>query len=330
MQVRRWLLEGKSPSEEGWLRSVVVIVLLVALVVLAITVGAEHKAASSADTPPGTTTSVPVPAGAEAIDPSYFAAGSCVRYPPTQGNLHKTVFLDAGHGGQDPGAVGTTESGKTIYEADETLPVELDTMALLRAEGFTVVVSRTRASTVLKLKPGDLSEGVLSLVGAHDEVAARDICANDAQADVLVGIYFDWGDSPSAAGSLTTYDADRPFSSSNLKLSKLLQNSELAALNAEGWQIPNDGVLDDNGMGSSNGDPAAGGLAAEAAEYDHVMLIGPAMTDYFSTPSQMPGAIIEPLYITDPFEGSIAASAHGQEVMAEGIATGIERYFGLK
>ncbi len=228
----------------------------------------------------------------------------------------------------DPGAVGTTSSGKTIYEANETLAVELAAMALLRADGFTVVASRTTNSTVLRLQPGDESEGVLSLQGAHNEVAARDICANDAKANLLVGIYFDWGSSPSAAGSVTTYDAARPFSASNLRFARLLQDFVLSKLNAQGWAIPNDGVLNDVGMGSSNGDPYDGGLGEESLAYDHLMLLGPAMAGYFTSPSDMPGALIEPLYITDPFEGSIADSSHGQTVMAEGIATAVEKYFG--
>jgi hypothetical protein len=98
-------------------------------------------------------------------------------------------------------------------------------------------------------------------------------------------------------------------------------------MNKRGWQIPNAGVLDDVGMGSSNGDPSAGGLAAMALEYDHLMLIGPAMKEYFSTPSQMPGAIIEPLFITDPFEGSIAANSKDQRIIAAGMAEAVEKYF---
>ena len=31
----------------------------------------------------------------------------------------------------------------------------------------------------------------------------------------------------------------------------------------------------------------------------------------------MPGAVVEPLYITDPFEGSIADSSAGQETIAD-------------
>jgi N-acetylmuramoyl-L-alanine amidase len=40
----------------------------------------------------------------------------------------------------------------------------------------------------------------------------------------------------------------------------------------------------------------------------------------------MPGALIEPLYLTDPFEGSLANSAHGKAVIARGVATAIEQF----
>jgi N-acetylmuramoyl-L-alanine amidase len=260
------------------------------------------------------------------LDPSAFAAGACEAFEPTKGDRHETVFLDAGHGGIDPGGVGTTEAGKTIYEAEETLPVELKAMALLRAKGFRVVVSRTKASTVVRLSAADESGGVLTLQGSHDDVVARDECANDADARALVGIYFDAGASPQNAGSLTAYDAARPFAAENLTLATLVQTDVLDGMNAQGWAIPNDGVEPDTTLGSYVGDPSAGGIAGEAASYNHLLLLGPALAGYFSTPSQMPGAVIEPLYITDPFEGTIADSTQGQMVIARGIATAIEKF----
>jgi len=188
---------------------------------------------SSSDPPnkagPAATVSVGTP-----IDPAFFAPGACLVYPPTAGDRHETVFLDAGHGGIDPGGVGTTTDGQTIYEADETLPVELDAMTLLRAKGYRVVVSRTEASTVLRLGPADTDAGVLSVLGAHDDVAARDVCANDSGANILVGIYFDAGVSSENAGSITAYDADRPFSAANIKLAGLLQADVLADMDAQG------------------------------------------------------------------------------------------------
>jgi N-acetylmuramoyl-L-alanine amidase len=270
--------------------------------------------------------SAPSPPAETQLDPSAFATGACEAFEPTKGDRHETVFLDAGHGGIDPGGVGTTESGKTIYEADETLPVELDAMALLRAKGFRVVVSRTKASTVVRLSAADESGGVLTLQGSHDDVVARDECANDADARALVGIYFDAGASPQNAGSLTAYDAARPFAAENLTLATLVQTDVLDGMNAKGWGIPNDGVQPDTTLGSYVGDPSSGGIAGEAASYNHLLLLGPASAGYFSTPSQMPGAVIEPLYLTDPFEGTIADSGQGQTVIARGIATALEKF----
>jgi N-acetylmuramoyl-L-alanine amidase len=254
-----------------------------------------------------------------AVAPSLFAKGACEAFAPTGPDRHLTVFLDAGHGGVDPGAEGETENGTTIYEADETLPVELDATALLRSAGFRVVVSRTGATNVARLGPADLENGSLSDQGVHDDVAARAVCANDAGANLLVGIYFDSGATPANAGSVTGYDAVRPFAAANLRFADLLQSDVLSALNAQGWQIPDEGVLPDGDLGSAD--------SQTAINYGHLLLLGPADPGWFDTPSQMPGALIEPLFITDPFEGSIAASAKGQEVIAGGIAAAVEAYF---
>jgi N-acetylmuramoyl-L-alanine amidase len=202
-------------------------------------------------------------------------------------------------------------------------------MKLLRAQGFQVVVSRTLASSVVRLVPSDISNGVLTEKGAHDDVAARDICANLTKASVLVGIYFDSGTSPENGGSVTAYDHSRPFWRQSLRLASLVQGDVLAAMNAQRWAIPSEGALPDSGLGSSVPTAAGTGgpLAADAALYDHLMLLGPARRGYFSTPSDMPGTVVEPLFITDPFEGSIAASTKGQDVIASGIALAIEHYF---
>lgn len=314
--------QSPRPRRRNGFRIAVALALVVGAVILGVL-------ATITDGPPGITETDPLhtSTAAHALDPAMFASGSCIAYPPTAGkNRGATVFLDAGHGGIDPGGVGITRSGTSISEADETLSVELDVMALLRAKGFRVVVSRTVNSTVLRLGPKDVSGQLLTLQGVFDEVAARDLCANDARAMVLVGIYFDASGSPENAGSITAYDADRSFSAANLALANLIQNDVLANMNAQGWSIPNDGVLPDTGLGSLSGDPATGGIAGEAAAYDHLLLIGPAMTGYFTTPSEMPGAVVEPLYITDPFEGSISDSIAGQKAIAQGIASAVEQF----
>lgn len=295
---------------------------LIAAVVVAIVAGIATNSGNSGNSGKsgvqGATATHPATQAAQAVDPTRFVSGACMAYPPTTGDNHRTVFLDAGHGGIDPGSVGRTTSGKTIEEADLTLPVELDAMALLRAKGYRVVVSRTRSSTVARMTPADLDGNLMTAQGVHDDVAARAICANEGHADVLVGIYFDAG-APDNAGSVTGWDAARPFAAKNLKLARLVQHDVLHAMNAQGWGIPSEGVQPDEDLGSS--------INSIANQYGHLMLLGPAYQNWFTTPSEMPGALIEPLFITDPFEGSIADSAKGQKVIAGGIAQAVEQFF---
>jgi N-acetylmuramoyl-L-alanine amidase len=266
------------------------------------------------------------PTGPTALDPAAFSPGACMAYAPLQGDRHRTVFLDAGHGGVDPGGIGSTEGGQSVDESQVNLQIELATMALLREDGFRVVVSRTANSSVTRLTPADLDQGILSLQGSHDDVVARDLCADLGHANVLVGIYMDSGASGLDAGSVAIYDDARPFAAQNEKLATLLQTHVLGAMNAHGWDIPNDGVATDATFGSYVGNPQDGGLSQAAANYDHLLLLGPAQPGYFENPSTMPGAVIEPLYLTDPFEGSIADSAEGQRVIARGLATAIEAF----
>jgi N-acetylmuramoyl-L-alanine amidase len=263
-----------------------------------------------------------------ALDPTAFSPGACMAYAPTAGDRHTTVFLDAGHGGLDPGAVGTTSSGAAVDEGTVTLPVELDAARLLRAAGYRVVVSRTTDSNVVRLTAAERSGGVLSLQGVHDDVAARDVCANLSGAAVLIGIYFDSGASASDGGSVTTYDAARPFRAANLRLATLVQKDTLAAMNAQGWQIPDDGVQPDSVEGSLVPTSSSSPIAVAAAHYGHVLLLGPAAPGFFATPSSMPGALIEPLFVTDPFEGTLAASPQAQQVIAGGIVLAVEQYLG--
>jgi N-acetylmuramoyl-L-alanine amidase len=257
---------------------------------------------------------------ATALDPSFFASGACTEFTPGSGPIrHDTVFIDAGHGGIDPGGEGQTSSGATVTESVVNLNVALDAMKLLTSEGYRVVLSRTQQTTVLKLAPVDTDEGLLSVTGVEQDLAARDVCANDAHANLLIGIYMNAG-AADEAGSVTVYDAARPFSSSSERFANILQTDVLAKLNAQGYQIPNGGVSTDAGFGST--------VSEAGVSYGHLELLGPAYPQNgFTTPSQMPGALIEPLFLTDPFEATIAASDNGQQLIAEGVTDAVGQYF---
>ena len=134
------------------------------------------------------------------------------------------------------------------------------------------------------------------------------------------GIYFDAGGSTYNAGAVTGYDTDRPFTAQNLRLATLVQNDVLGAMNAQGWGIPNLGVTDDSQLGGPALSAAAGRLRAPFAP-------GPGRPGLVLHAEPDARRAIEPLFITDPYEGTQAASRSGQQVIAGGLAQAIEQYF---
>ena len=262
----------------------------------------------------------PAQAASRPVSPSRFDPGSCVLFTPTAGNRHLRVFIDAGHGGIDPGGTGTTLAGRTVSEAPLNVLVARDAAALLRRRGFSVVLSRTGPNPVARARPGDFAGGVYTVLGERRELVARNLCANLSHANIVLGIDEDAAASPQAAGSVTLYDAQRPYHAANLRLATLVQRDVLASLAASGHSVPNLGVHNDVGYG----DLASAGAQA----YGHLTLLGPPKRGYLRTPTLVPAALIEPLFLTNPPEATLADSAAGQEAIARGLAQAAEQFLG--
>lgn len=252
---------------------------------------------------------------------SLLAPGACIEYSPSSGNNHHTVFLDAGHGGPDPGTEGTGPHGGTIFEKNITLPVVMETMRLLTSNGYHVVLSRNADQGVARTRPGYIAGGSYTAAGAHAETAARAACANAARAQLLLSVHMNAYADPSVGGVETAYDPDRPFSAQNRRFATLVQSAVLHTLAAKGWSLPDRGVQPDTAVGT----PA---LTAQGAAYGHLMILGPALRGWFDNPSRMPGALCEPLFLTDPGEAAVAVSSSGRRALADAFATAVEKYFG--
>jgi N-acetylmuramoyl-L-alanine amidase len=238
---------------------------------------------------------------------------------PTAGDRHLHVFIDAGHGGPDPGGVGRTSAGRAIGEAPLNVLVAADAAARLRRHGFTVVLSRTGADAVARPMSGDLAGGAFTPTGSHRDLVARDLCADLTHADAVIGIDFNAAGSPSAAGSVTLYDAVRPYARASLRLAQLVQREVVGSLRVAGVAVPDLGVHTDVGFGSA--------LTQADRAYGHLLLLGPAKRGYLDTPTMAPAALIEPLFLTDPPEASVADSRAGQEAIARGLADAVARFF---
>lgn len=86
------------------------------------------------------------------------------------------LYLDAGHGGFDTGAVATLGDGKTLAEKDLVLALALDAASELRALGYTVHLSRkddrrhtytTSADEVYARRADAAARGTTLLLSIH-------------------------------------------------------------------------------------------------------------------------------------------------------------------
>jgi N-acetylmuramoyl-L-alanine amidase len=247
--------------------------------------------------------------------PRGMATGTCVEYRPTGPDRHRTVFVDPGHGGPDPGGLGIG-----LAEKDVTLAVGLKLRDRLRSDGFRVVMSRVSDTSVAKLADVQVVNGAITASGVHVDTIARIDCANSAAADALVALHFNAFDDPTATGSEIFYDDVRTFSPASKALADDLDGGLQASFTAAGWQVYDRGVLSDAATGAS-------GLTPAADAYGRLMEIGPAQAGWNDYPSKMPGALVEPLFLTAPAEAAVAGSGRGQQAIAGGLEQGLLAYF---
>ena len=242
-----------------------------------------------------------------------YAAGACQAQAPTGKSRGRTVFVDAGHGGPDPGVTGV--AGRQVpRESVAALAVARQLAAQLRADGYRVVLSRTGDTTVRRFPPDELDGGALDATQVREDLQARVRCANDAHAQVLLSVHFNGYGDASVGGSQTIYDEARPFSADSRRLAQAVQAALLQRLG-----LDDRGVITDDGLDAPT-------LSDRADVYGHLVLLGPAQPGWLDQGTAMPGALVEPLFLTRPDEAAMVTSAGGQRRVAGALAAGLERY----
>jgi N-acetylmuramoyl-L-alanine amidase len=240
-------------------------------------------------------------------------SGACMSLAATHAGSGQTVFIDPGHGGLDPGVVGGTAAHQ-VLEKDATLAVALRLSELLRAAGYRVVMARTQDTTVIKLSASDSVYGSLTASAEHRDLEARAACANAAGAAALLSIHFDAFGDPSVGGTETFYDAARTFAPASLKLATDVQAALVAALGTADRGVWTDDQL------------AAPTLTTTGSTYNHLIELGPLSAGWVDAPSQMAGALVEPLFLTKPSEAQTAADPAGQQEIAAALEAGLVKF----
>jgi N-acetylmuramoyl-L-alanine amidase len=216
-----------------------------------------------------------------------------------------SIVIDAGHGGREIGSSFIFPDGLILREKDLALEVANRTATILREGGFRVVQTRTTdepANTEMKDLNGD---GRVSLT---DELQSRLDLANNACGSLLLSIHFNGSVNVNHRGVTVYYNAARTFSRRSLYFSNLVSREVVAGLRQAGYDTHDRGVQTDT----------------QALGDGHFYMLGPGAV----RPSQMPGALLESLFLTNPQDAQALRDPRIREALAQGAANAIRLYYG--
>ncbi|MGE5541866.1 MAG: SH3 domain-containing protein [Bacillota bacterium] len=122
----------------------------------------------------------------------------------------KTIVLDPGHGGRDPGAIGQ----RGLYEKEPNLKIALALKPLLEKAGAKVVLTRSGDSTPSVAEPG----------GDHyGDLASRVALVDSSGADLFLSIHNNSNTNRSKSGSTMYYASSSLNAAASRALSEALQ-----------------------------------------------------------------------------------------------------------
>lgn len=201
------------------------------------------------------------------------------------------VGLDPGHSFADVGAVG---GGVKEYEI--TLPIAMRVKELLEEQGLTVALSRQDEYPLTDFSDPDPTERI------RIEQEARIAAVGKARA--YISIHFNGYGDPRVRGAETYYNGDN-HGRDSLLLARAIQSALIAEVSyTTGYPLPNRGVKEDLWAGKP---------------YGH----------FFSLRGDMPSALVEAMFLSNPREAALMAKGEAREAVAKGIAAGILEYFQL-
>ncbi|MGB3305883.1 MAG: N-acetylmuramoyl-L-alanine amidase [Thermomicrobiales bacterium] len=263
--------------------------------------------------------------------------GTPQKQPTAPRDNQEVVCIDPGHGGWDYGYQRTwqdgTPQGPPLNESELNLGMAYMLKERLESEGITVVMTRTGGEAV-NIYGEDVNgdgrtifdggdDAARKQNGDWDEIQARINVCNDAHADIMISLHLNGTrELPDARGYevyFTTYPT-RPFGQLSQQLAESVYRRMFQAMNDAGYTGQARGPKDDSEL---EADKYTYGAA------EHLLLTGPAVDkpDRKLVPSNMPGIICEPIFLSNEDDANFIADPKNQQLLVDAYADGILDYF---
>src|SRR5215217_8925304 len=244
-------------------------------------------------------TPTPAPVAVAGIDELYAQDGRNI------------VCIDPGHGGEDLGNVRLENGRIALQEKDFTLKHSLMLADRLRKKGFEVVLTRETDSEVNPSNEDVNGDGEVAPEGGParteqlDDLQARVNICNLAAADLLVSIHYNGAENTFLSGYEVWFNDEREFSGRSEAFATFMHEALGEAYAKAGYDA------NDRGIGIE----------------DHVVT-GPARPGEL-VPSEMPGAVIEGLFLSNDEDAAFVESDIADETIVGAYEQAITRYFSV-
>ncbi|HEC1559918.1 TPA: N-acetylmuramoyl-L-alanine amidase [Campylobacter upsaliensis] len=240
---------------------------------------------------------------------------SSVKISPSKNTLNKNykagkiIVLDAGHGGKDSGAL---SKNKRLKEKDIVLSTTLKIGNELKKRGFKVYYTRTTDKFI--------------------NLRDRTKIANDRKADLFLSIHANAAPNTSRAKSsegLETFFLSPARSERSKKAAEKENQGDFEEMNYFSKQsilnfLNREKIVASNKLAI---DIQKGVLAKTRTRYKVVDGGVREAPFWVLVGASMPAILLEIGYITHPSEGERIANKNFQDLLAKGIADGVENYF---
>ena len=240
------------------------------------------------------------------------------------------VVVDPGHAVDESGA-----AAYGIVEKDSNLDFAHRVARLLRARGVEVILTRT--DDIRAASPGREPTTLDGWNGTRLDLQARVDIANAANADAFVSIHSNGAPDGSVRGHEVYYNSSRPFSSANKRLAALLLDGVTAQLTAGGFPAMPRGVIADDCLTPFGGKCYPLFILGPSRTTDRAEVyarggtpegldLAPDQAALISRPSEVPGALVELLFVSSPEDVALLRDEGAREAMSRGVSDGVMEF----